>query len=94
MTLKRKPMRSIIASLIRTIHWINLKHLQNGNSKGIFTLMLADGQKGKAHVDAVWAVMDKQYLPTVPVLVHHMEFCCKAKQGIFEVAHSRLFKAS
>ena len=94
MTLKRKPMRSIIASLIRTIHWINLKHLQNGNSKNIFTLLLADHQQGKFHEDTIWAVMDKEYLPTLPVLVHLMEFCCKAQQGIVEVAHSRLCKAS
>ena len=51
------------------------KHPRNGSLKGISILKLASGLQGKlmktqfGHVTAV----EEQYLPTIPVPVHHME---------------------
>ena len=49
-----------------------MEHPQNESSKGISTLLLPTGPQGN-YDDAVWAVVEEQYLLTVPVPVHSME---------------------
>ena len=62
----------LMASLAPTIHRMisGLKNLQNGSSKGISTLLLASNMSIlQTCEDAVLAVVEEQYLPTVPVSV-------------------------
>ena len=57
----------LIASLLQTIHWMILKHPQNGSSNDISTLLLADGSQGKlmkTQFDQLWR---STVLPIVPV---------------------------
>ena len=52
---------------ILRIYQMITKHPQNGSAKGI-------SSAGKTYEDAVRAAVEEQYLPTVPVTVHRMEF--------------------
>ena len=74
MTLNENPTvaHRLIARWILTIQRMIFKHPQNGRSKGMFTLLRADGQQGKlAKVKSAQRWKSTIYLMFLPV--HHME---------------------
>ena len=79
MTLNKNPSAAhqLIASGILTIYRMITKHPQNGSSKGnVGHIYFEAGSwpAGKTYEDAVRAAVEEQYLPTVPVPVHYIEF--------------------
>ena len=76
-----------MASVIRMIYRMIMKHLQKASSKGISTLLLL---AGKTYEYAVRTVVEEQYLPTVPVPVHSMESFYNSAAEPDETADSRL----
>ena len=83
----------LTASLIQTIYQTITKHPQNDRH-----LYFEAGRwfTGNTYEDADSAAMDEQYLPTVPVPVHHMEIFHNSAaepdsgHGIVQTADSRL----
>ena len=81
----------LIASQIRTIYLMITKHPQNGSSKGISTLLLAAGPKGKfmkTQFGQLWRSSICQLFLFLFTARKILQFVSRTQQAIVETAYA------